>query len=569
MTEFVRKHIATGIALCVAALIFGYWHFFIQVETFSDSTWNIPEARDTAEVVELSDGDEFSLEASYVVKNIGNRRVRMIAYNGSVPGPFIKVVQGGSITIHFTNNLDIETTVHSHGLRLDFPFDGTPGVSQKAVQPGETFTYQLKFPDAGTYWYHPHVREDYAQELGLYGNYQVEPVDYTLGPVNEEVNLIVDDILFEDDDIPPFFRNKTNFAIMGRFGNVMLVNGETDYTKEFLKGSVVRLNITNVANARPFDLTIEGAKMKLVGSDLSPYEREEFIENLIVSPSERYIVDVYFEKSGTYTFMHTSHDVALGDIEYPLGTFVVSDEAIDTSYANDFNRLQAYGWVSDDARKFDSFLYRKPDRTIRLTMDPGELNLAAAMESMPCHKMPDGTWMGDCTEEAKEQWLAGLTPSEISLGGEEIHWEDHTYDLNKRTTNEDITWQIVDADTHNANESIDWKYNVGDVIKMRVFNDPMSPHPMQHPFHIHGQRMMTIAIDGRKVENNVWKDSIMIPVGATYDIIVEFSNPGIWMAHCHIAEHLSAGMMFNVAVGEEYFEMYDELVGVPHGASHR
>src|SRR5690554_6937729 len=157
-----------------ALLAIAYFYFSNNNENFSTSTFGLNEAKE-AEVVELSNGDEYSLTAGYVVKDIGNRKVRMIAYNGTVPGPFIKVEQGGEITIHFTNNLDIETTIHSHGLRLDFPFDGTPDVSQKAVPPGETFTYKLKFPDAGTYWYHPHVREDYAQELGAYGNYQVVP----------------------------------------------------------------------------------------------------------------------------------------------------------------------------------------------------------------------------------------------------------------------------------------------------------------------------------------------------------------------------------------------------------
>src|SRR5690606_7025524 len=130
----------------------------------------------------------------------------------------------------------------------------------------------------------------------------------------------------------------------------------------------------------------------------------------------------------------------------------------------------------------------------------------------------------------------------------------------RETTDKDIVWEIIDDTTNKVNHHInDWKFEVGDVIKMRVFNNPMSAHPMQHPFHMHGQRMMAISINGQEVKNKVWKDSILIPVGDTVDIMVEMSNPGLWMAHCHIAEHLSSGMMFNFAVGGQYFDMLDEI----------
>lgn len=533
-------------------------------ETFSADIIGLQKASDLAEVVTLNNGDEFSLEASYVKKEIGNRVVRMIAYNSSIPGPFIKIEQGGTIKIHFTNNLDIDTTLHSHGIRLDFEFDGTPKVSQEPIKPGETFTYELKFPDSGTYWYHPHIREDYAQEMGLYGNYQVKPIDYTLPVVNETINLIVDDILFEKDEMPPFYKDRTNFAIMGRFGNVMLVNGKTDYEKEFLAGSVVRMNITNTANARPFELHVPGAEMKLVGSDLSPYEKETFIDKILITPSERYIVDVYFPEAGTYKLIHTSHDLAMGKKDYLMGKFIVNEERVKNSNTEEYYTLHSYDWVIEEASEFDSFLYKKPDQEIRFSMDPGKLDFGSAMDKLPCHKMPDGAWMGDCTEEKKQKWLNGLSSEENSVGGEKIHWEDHTYQLNKKTTNKDITWQILDENTGVKNSEINWKYNIGDVIKVRIFNDPMSPHPMQHPFHIHGQRMMTIAVNSKAVDNRVWKDSILVPVGETYDVIIEFSNPGIWMAHCHIAEHLASGMMFDVAVGEEYFELYDNLKNKSH-----
>src|SRR3712207_5683164 len=142
-------------------------------EEFPTETAGLPDARPT-EVVELSDGDEFELEIAPVRKTIGETTVRMLAYNGSIPGPTLKVAQGSTITVHAANRGDLEATVHWHGLRLENRYDGTHD-TQAPIPVGETFTYQVHVPDPGAYWYHPHIREDYGQEMGLYGNILVTP----------------------------------------------------------------------------------------------------------------------------------------------------------------------------------------------------------------------------------------------------------------------------------------------------------------------------------------------------------------------------------------------------------
>ncbi len=93
------------------------------------------------------------------------------------------------------------------------------------------------------------------------------------------------------------------------------------------------------------------------------------------------------------------------------------------------------------------------------------------------------------------------------------------------------------------NMDIEWRVPKGSVRKLRIFNDPKSFHPMQHPIHLHGQRMLVVARDGVRSDNLVWKDTVLIPTGSTVDLLIDASNPGGWMLHCHIAEHLGAGMM--------------------------
>ena len=99
----------------------------------------------------------------------------MLAYNGSIPGPTLHVPQGSRITVDVRNDGDVETTVHWHGLRLENRYDGVPHETQAPIPVGGGYRCQVQFPDAGFYWYHPHMREDFAQEMGLYGTIVVEP----------------------------------------------------------------------------------------------------------------------------------------------------------------------------------------------------------------------------------------------------------------------------------------------------------------------------------------------------------------------------------------------------------
>ena len=125
-----------------------------------------PDAR-PMQAIDLADGSVYSLTASAVTQTMAGKPETLYAYNGMLPGPLLKVRQGSRVSIDFRNSLPYDTTVHWHGVRVAHAFDGVPGVTQEPVKPGETFRYELSFPDEGIYWYHPHLREDRQQELGL------------------------------------------------------------------------------------------------------------------------------------------------------------------------------------------------------------------------------------------------------------------------------------------------------------------------------------------------------------------------------------------------------------------
>jgi FtsP/CotA-like multicopper oxidase with cupredoxin domain len=130
-----------------------------------------------------------------------------------------------------------------------------------------------------------------------------------------------------------------------------------------------------------------------------------------------------------------------------------------------------------------------------------------------------------------------------------IEWEDDMVEVNRMTTPTNMRWKLVDRDTGAENAGIDWRFRVGDRVKIRLVNEMDSDHPMPHPFHVHGAgRFLILARDGEDEPNLVWKDTVLVRTGEIVDILLDVTNPGTWMAHCHIAEHHESGMMFSFNV---------------------
>jgi FtsP/CotA-like multicopper oxidase with cupredoxin domain len=122
-------------------------------------------------------------------------------------------------------------------------------------------------------------------------------------------------------------------------------------------------------------------------------------------------------------------------------------------------------------------------------------------------------------------------------------------EVNRMTTPANMRWKLVDRETGAENAQIDWTFRVGDQVKLRLANEMDSDHPMPHPFHVHGAgRFLILARDEVVEPNLVWKDTVLVRTGETVDILLDVTNPGRWMAHCHIAEHHESGMMFSFNV---------------------
>ena len=554
---------------------------------------------------ELAHGDRFDLRIGPVAKRLGDATVRMLAYNGSIPGPTLRVRQGSEVMVHVVNDGDLEGTVHWHGLRLENRYDGTPQ-TQPPIPAGGRFLYRLTFPDPGIYWYHPHIREDYGQEMGLYGNIVVVPseADYW-PPVDREITLTLDDILLEGGKIAPFSRSESNYTAMGRFGNVLLANGEPALSLKARQGEVVRVYLTDTANTRVFNVAIPGARMKLVGGDSGRYEREEFVDRVLIAPSERVVVDVLFEHAGTVTIEHWTPRRT-----YPLATIAVAGGQAEPSLRRAFGTLRTNSDMSAERTRATADLGAEPHKTLALVAEmnmpeseappgatiaytcpmhpdvtsdvPGRcpqcgmklLAQASGRAAYACPMHPDVArdQPGRCPrcgmkllpaklvgqaghgEHPHEQPAGHGHPAPRGLGPHEqeppgIEWEDDMVEVNRMTTPANMRWKLIDRATGAEGAAIKWRFRVGDRVKIRLVNEMDSDHPMHHPFHVHGAgRFLILSRDGVVEHNLVWKDTVLVPTGQTVDILLEVTNPGRWMAHCHIAEHHESGMMFSFDV---------------------
>ncbi|MFL6184363.1 MAG: multicopper oxidase domain-containing protein [Actinomycetes bacterium] len=564
-------------------------------------------------MLDLAPGDTLELRVGPVAKRLGETTVRMLGYNGSIPGPTLKVQQGSEIIVHVVNQGDLDTTVHWHGLRLENKYDGVPHETQAPIPVGGEFTYRIQFPDAGLYWYHPHIREDYTQELGLYGNLLVIPSEPGYWPpADRQFILTVDDLLVEDGKVAPFSPSETSYAAMGRFGNVFLTSGDPELRLKVGAGEVVRLWLTNTANTRVFNVTLPGARLKLVGGDSGRVEHEEFVESVLLAPSERAVVDVLVEQPGELALEHHTPERT-----YRLAAITVTEGAPSAGAAQ-FGQLRRAPELAAEREQLDRWLAAPPDKVLALVAqmdDPAAMPEGAGPVTYACPMHPEVTSEepGRCPKcgmkllatqapaattyacpmhpevtsdqpshcpkcgmkllaaESIPKPAAAHDPATMEAHGghvadhhhgqgeahehgsaEGIEWEDDMVEVNRLTTTATMHWRFLDRTSGADSPAIDWSFTVGERVKLRLVNEMDSDHPMHHPFHLHGAgRFLVLARDGVVEPNLVWKDTVLVRTGQVVDILFDVSNPGLWMAHCHIAEHMQSGMMFSFNVARD------------------
>jgi FtsP/CotA-like multicopper oxidase with cupredoxin domain len=351
---------------------------------------------------------------------------------------------------------------------------------------------------------------------------------------------------------------------------------------------VVRLWLVNTANARVFDVRLPGARMKLVGGDSGRVEHEEFVDDVLIAPSERAVVDVLFEQPGEYVLEHRTPQRT-----YRLAGITVTHEPVEPSLRDSFDVLRSDPDLAAERRLAQRWLDAPPDKVLAAVAEMDDLAEPSDGTPMayacPMHPEVVSSEPGRCPKCGMKLMAAhSISDSaghdmdhEMSVmdhamhhdmdhdmsamdhhgadddghghahgGADGIEWEDDMAEINRRTTPANTRWTLRDRTEGGNDTPTGWNFAAGERVKIRLVNEMDSDHPMHHPFHVHGAgRFLVLARDGVPEPNLVWKDTVLLRTGQTVDILFHASNPGRWMAHCHIPEHMHSGMMFNFTVG--------------------
>ena len=422
----------------------------------------------------------------------GYPATRVWAFNGSVPGPVIRARQGERLRVTVDNALDEPTTVHWHGLRVPVEMDGTPFLSQPPIEPGGRFVYEFDLPDAGTYWYHPHINSAEQVGRGLYGALIVE--EASPPAVDRELLWVLDDWRLDPDAQIVPFGNMHDRSHAGRIGNSATINGAMPKTERVRSGERIRLRLINAANARTFGLAFPGLDpwvIALDGQPLEPYRLGEAPLTLGAATRADLIIDMTGEPGSESQVV----DGAYGpDYAYELIRFSYTDAA-----------------PAGERREPPAALPSNP-------ID--EPDIAAAER----HRLVfEGGAMGG---------MAGAI-----MGGERLDM--------RALAERGRLWAIngtVPEDLYR--EAPLFEATRGSTLLLALENRTA----FEHPIHLHGHTFRVLARNGVEEPHRPLRDTVLVGVDETVEIAFTADNPGRWMIHCHVLEHQMSGMMGVLAV---------------------
>ncbi|MGG8381549.1 multicopper oxidase family protein [Bacillus sp. R-CC1] len=487
------------------------------------------QAETATKPLKVEKGPEVTLVAKEEKQKLGNGVIVPVwTFNGSSPGPEIRVKKGEKVKVTLKNELSAPVSIHWHGYPVPNNMDGIPGVTQDAVEPGKSFTYEFEANVPGTYWYHSHQDSVNQLDRGLYGALIVEDTkekydkDYTLmldewvtdkeemnkqlkemtkgqignkskGNENEEKNDDKNGMAHSGMDMGSDQKDSGNMAGMDH-GNMKMeghdmsmydlftINGKSGdlvVPLKVNKGDKVRLRLVN-AGYLSHDIHVHGHDIKVIATDGQPINDPKVIKDKVISiaPGERYDIEFTANKTGKwYVEDHSKNKGAKGMkavIEYD-GSKEMKDKA------DEKEKLPKVDIMKYGTKKLGSF---------------------------PLNQEYTATYNMDLNTQ---------------MNGNEM-----VYTINGKV--------FPDIDPIQVKK--------GDLVKVKLVNrSKMDDHPM----HLHGHFFQVLSKDGKPIEGSpIVKDTLNLRPGEEYEVAFAADNPGEWMFHCHDLHHASAGMVTEV-----------------------
>ncbi|WP_312098639.1 multicopper oxidase family protein [Niallia sp.] len=464
-----------------------------DTETVEKDSTNVKGIQTTS--IETLTGNEFTLVAKEAEHQL-NSDVKVTAwtFNGSVPGSQIRVQEGEKVKIHLKNELPDPVTIHWHGITVPNEMDGIPGVTQNAVQPGETFTYEFTATNPGTYMYHTHQDGVNQLDKGLYGSFIVEPKEKTY---DRDYTLMLDEWMSNTEDSSSSMSNMSEMDHSNMSGmdenedtdssnmahdmssyDIFTMNGKSGDSIEPLtvkKGETVRIRLANIGYLS-HSIHLHGHRFKVVAIDGQELNEPQEIKDELISiaPGERYDIEFVADIPGEW-YLECHGDMEGSEGMKALIQYEENNQSTDKSNQNE--ELPIFNYTN----------YGSPiNQTFTL---------------------------------------------------DQIYDVEYTMDLNGNNTNNNWT---INGKSFPDTESIN--VEKGDTVKVKLVNN--SPTGVNHPMHLHGHSFQVLSKNGIPVDGStIIKDTINLEPGDEYVVAFTADNPGNWLFHCHDLHHASAGMV--------------------------
>lgn len=409
-------------------------------------------------------------------------------YDGMTPGPTLRVKQGEKLKVRLVNDLKQSTVIHWHGLRLPNTMDGVPFLTQKPIEPGESFDYHFTPPDAGTFWYHTHFGSSEQLARGLYGMLVVEERDAP--QVDRDLMLVVDDWRLTDNgEIQPSFGNFHDAMMAGRLGQYITLNSEDTLDVPVKTNERLRLRIVNTANSRIFQFRIAKHVMCVMAVDGQPCPPHVAPNNLLrLAPGNR--VDLFLD-----------------------ATLPPSSRALITVDDLRGGELQVGSLVYDPGPPVREKPITEP-KPLPANPIPAEFNMDNAFK----FEVPlDGGGMGMMMGR-----MGGMRPGSFPGYG---------------VPPQQRIWALAGVAATGHNGPPMFRVERGRTVMLTFGNRTTFPHAM----HVHGHHFRQLDPDNEGWRP-YWLDTVIVDPDRADRIAFVADNPGKWMIHCHMIEHMAFGM---------------------------
>jgi FtsP/CotA-like multicopper oxidase with cupredoxin domain len=432
------------------------------------------------------------------LQGAGKPETGIWGFEGTAPGPVLRVRQGHRLDVKLVNQLAQPTTIHWHGIRVPNDMDGVPGLTQDAVKPGETYPYSFVCADAGTFWYHPHGNSAEQLGRGLSGMLIVE--EERPPEADRELTWVLSDWKLKDDGtIDPDFANPQELSHDGRIGKTLTVNGAPGGTVPLRQNERVRIRLLNVANARIFEIGFDAEGKPhdpwLIALDGQPVPpRRLGKDHLELAPGMRadLLLDAAAAAGGPSPLLFYPP----GDDPAPLVRFGMSGDA-----------------------------------PVRAAPLPAPAPLAGNPIAVP-----------DLARAERHAlvFAGGAQP------GEHMHGQPKDGAPAEPPPRWTVNGKSLDhGATGHAHAEPFVTLKRGATALFELKNDTV----FDHPIHLHGHTFRILSRNGKALAAPLLSDTILMSQQESAEIAFVADNPGNWMLHCHILEHQESGMgaVFRVA----------------------